>query len=62
MSAKKKRKSLQALAIFGVGSQFKLFKKGNTCKVTAIEHGKVKFESDSGMTGSFPIAKLDMHV
>lgn len=62
MSAKKKSKSLSNLATFAVGSKFKLFKKGNTCKVTAIENGKVKFESDSGMTGSFPIAKLDMHV
>lgn len=61
-AAKKKKKSLSNLQTFGVGSTFKLFKKGNTCKVVAVENGKVKFESDSGMTGSFPIAKLGMHV
>jgi len=44
-----------------VGDKFRLFKKGNLCTVTAIQNGKVKFESDSGITGSFPLAKADMH-
>jgi hypothetical protein len=44
-----------------VGDKFRLFKKGNLCKVTAIKNGTVKFESDSGITGSFPLAKADMH-
>lgn len=65
MSAKKKKKEkivVTATSSLVVGSEFKLFKKGSVCKVTAIENGKVKFESNAGITGSFPIAKLNMHV
>ena len=61
MSASKKKKK-QEPSSFSVGSTFKLFKKGSLCKVTAIENGKVKFESNAGITGSFPLAKLSMHV
>lgn len=45
-----------------VGDSFKLFGKGVTCKVTATTSNKIRFETASGMTGSFPSERIAEHL
>lgn len=45
-----------------VGDTFKLFGKGVTCKVTKTTSNKIRFETASGMIGSFPMDRIAEHL